>query len=108
MNIDNKTFIAEVERIFGEDIETLFVRAKELALTYERYLNMSRAQQRKQYPNGLWESDIQKGRIRLSYSTNPNTWGGIKNGGGKGWYLSGPVNPGIVDSIKLRSDSPVV
>ncbi len=108
MNIDNKTIVAEVERIFGEDIETLFARAKKLALAYDRYLNMSRAQQRKEYPNGLFESDIQKDRIRLYYSVNPNTWGGIKNGGGIGWYLSGPVKPGIVDAIKLRSDSPVM
>ena len=105
MNKDNEKIIKEVERIFGEDIETLFARAKKLAIEYDRYLNMSRARQKKEYPNGLWESDIQVGRMRLSYSLNPNTWGGIQNGGGIGWYLSGPVKPGISDSIKLRSDS---
>ncbi len=104
MNTDNKKLIAEVERIFGEDIETLFARAKKLAIEYEKYLGMSRSQQKKNYPDGLWESDIQMGRIRISYSLNPNTWGGLSNGGGIGWYLSGPVKPGIVDSVRLRSD----
>ena len=94
----NKTLIAKVEGIFERPWNELALATKAMKLAYEAKLNSN---SRKERMESIGMQDgIEKGRVRLFYTTNTNAQGGISNGGGRGWYVSGPVGPGMM----FRSD----
>ncbi len=99
----NKTLIAKVEGIFGRPWNELALATKTMKLAYEAKLNSNSRKERME-TIGM-QDEFVEGRIRLFYTTNTNAQGGISNGGGRGWYVSGPVGPGMmVRSELLKND----
>lgn len=92
----------KVEKVFGLPWGQLAEKTKALKLEYERLLNSPSRRVREQAIG--FKDDISKGAVRLYYTTNDNAQGGVKNGGGRGWYISGPVTVGCVRSTLVAND----
>ena len=71
-------------------------------LEYEHLLGSSSRKERAKVIG--FQDDIVNGAVRLYYTNNTNAQGGRSNGGGRGWYISGPVTPGCVRSELVLAD----
>lgn len=93
---------SKVVEIFGRPWDEMAAEVKELKLEYER-LQTSRKRDERMSSIGF-RDDIRKGNIRLFYTTNTNAQGGRSNGGGRGWYISGPTSPGCYNAYLVLAD----
>lgn len=75
---------------------------KERKLEYDRLLN-SRSRKERSQTIGFQDALV-RGALRFYYTTNDNAQGGRSNGGGRGWYVSGPVTPGCYQSKLVMPD----
>lgn len=88
--------------IFDRPWDEMAAWTKRKKLEYERLLNaQTRAERAKTIG---FKDEIVKGAVRLYYTNNANAQGGRDNGGGRGWYISGPVSPGCFDSYLVLAD----
>lgn len=97
----NKLQLKVVE-IFGRSWDEMAAETKAMKLEYERLLNSSKRAERARTIG--FQDDIEKDGIRLYYTTNTNAQGGRSNGGGRGWYISGRIKPGIHESYLVLAD----
>lgn len=97
----NKLQLKTVE-VFGRPWDEMAAETKAMKMEYERLLNSSKRAEREKVIG--FRDEIKKGEIRLYYTNNENAQGGYDNGGGRGWYISGPTHPGIYGAYRVLAD----